>query len=736
MISLRRLSSRGETIVEVLLVSAIISLVLGTAFASTNRTLNNSRRAQEHSEGSAVAQGQLERLKSYLSSTEDTADAKFCLSTQGAKISIAYGTPIPSDTASSTYYDLYPSECKDETGRYYTVIVYDQDVRLYSVNVQWDNAAGTGRDNLDLLYRSSYIADAIPPAGGPGPGPGPAPTAAEVCLANVPSNEFHGCYYNTSNNLNPCTAASSTNFAAQNDVGNSTGFTSNFGAGSPMTGVNSDYFSACWQGSFNFATADNYIFTITTDDGIRVYIDGSLILDRFTQQATTTYKIGKDLTAGNHTVKVEYYESAGGAIAAINWGPTEELSRTGLLWVDLTEAGVPDSVANAQAATGKAYCWKVFEGAEPAGWNNNYLCSNNNLGITWKQDGPITGQFCYQWRAAPEDPHTWGDNYLCATQPLGIEFSKSGPIAGKDCIAIRENLDTDESAFWRPGTGTARLCESPTLPAEATLEVETFSNSPTCVQPVTTGGASAGQVMQYCSNFNASTTSPVSVPDFQTIAITGFSNYDYGWPVVTLRIDGVVVGSVEINSKTLRTFYIAVPRTASGSHSFGVSFDNDSCSACSPSPPTPAGDRNVYIDKLDLYRDAVIGEFEAETMSGSGSSTADGAASAGANLYMNGNGTASKSVQTGRIKAINIRARGDQYSGAPEATLRIDGNLIGTASVSNTGYLKFGFTGLNIAPGLHTITVTYNNDAYGGSPGADRNLILDKIEFTVPETGP
>jgi prepilin-type N-terminal cleavage/methylation domain-containing protein len=61
---MRRLSSnRGDTLVEVLLAIAIVSLVLSASFASARQSLLNTQRSQERAEAARYVEQQLERLK-------------------------------------------------------------------------------------------------------------------------------------------------------------------------------------------------------------------------------------------------------------------------------------------------------------------------------------------------------------------------------------------------------------------------------------------------------------------------------------------------------------------------------------------------------------------------------------------------------------------------------------------------------------------------------------------------
>jgi glucose/arabinose dehydrogenase/single-stranded DNA-binding protein len=91
-----------------------------------------------------------------------------------------------------------------------------------------------------------------------------------------------------------------------------------WGTGSPAANINVDNFSAVWSGSFSFS-AKTYTFTVTADDGIRLYVDGAILIDQWKDEAPTTYTAGRAMTAGTHIVRVEYYEKTGGAVAHASW---------------------------------------------------------------------------------------------------------------------------------------------------------------------------------------------------------------------------------------------------------------------------------------------------------------------------------------------------------------------------------------------------------------------------------
>jgi len=94
-----------------------------------------------------------------------------------------------------------------------------------------------------------------------------------------------------------------------------------WGYDSPALAVPPDYFSARWTGTFNFATTDDYDFHVRIDDGARLFLDGILILDKWFPQAPTEYTVTRNVTAGPHQIKMEYFEEAGIAVAKLWWNP-------------------------------------------------------------------------------------------------------------------------------------------------------------------------------------------------------------------------------------------------------------------------------------------------------------------------------------------------------------------------------------------------------------------------------
>jgi murein DD-endopeptidase MepM/ murein hydrolase activator NlpD len=136
--------------------------------------------------------------------------------------------------------------------------------------------------------------------------------AAPSC--GVPSGTFCAAYYNNQSlSGNPTF------------VQNESSINHDWGNGGPGNGVGNDHFSTRWQGSFGFNAA-NYTFTYSSDDGMRIWLDGSPIVDQWSDQGASTRTKSVNVSGGSHTVKVEYYENGGAASAKVSWAQVQQVS--------------------------------------------------------------------------------------------------------------------------------------------------------------------------------------------------------------------------------------------------------------------------------------------------------------------------------------------------------------------------------------------------------------------------
>ena len=91
-----------------------------------------------------------------------------------------------------------------------------------------------------------------------------------------------------------------------------------WGLGSPDSRVCADHFSVRWTRSL-WLGPGTWRFTVTVDDGVRLWVDDTLVIDQWKEQPATTYTADVSLGAGYHNIRMEYLELAGVALARLNW---------------------------------------------------------------------------------------------------------------------------------------------------------------------------------------------------------------------------------------------------------------------------------------------------------------------------------------------------------------------------------------------------------------------------------
>ncbi|MBX3012983.1 MAG: hypothetical protein KF832_15815 [Caldilineaceae bacterium] len=91
-----------------------------------------------------------------------------------------------------------------------------------------------------------------------------------------------------------------------------------WGLNAPADGVNSDRFSARWT-RYLYLEAGRYRFEATSDDGVRVYVDGQRIINGWSDHGVRTFSGTLNLGTGHHLVQVDYYDNTGAAVIRFNW---------------------------------------------------------------------------------------------------------------------------------------------------------------------------------------------------------------------------------------------------------------------------------------------------------------------------------------------------------------------------------------------------------------------------------
>jgi type II secretory pathway pseudopilin PulG len=156
----------GDTIVEVMVSIAVLTLVLVGAYITANRSLHSERDAQEHTQALTIAQGQIEDLHAgyQLGNADGTTslcfnptnptistDGKYCFENSAGQFDTS-----PSDTTdgllpvSNYWYAITDSHL-------YDITLFSSSPKpitspTYEVTVSWPSVFG-GTGNVQLFYR-------------------------------------------------------------------------------------------------------------------------------------------------------------------------------------------------------------------------------------------------------------------------------------------------------------------------------------------------------------------------------------------------------------------------------------------------------------------------------------------------------------------------------------------------------------------------------------------------------
>jgi beta-glucosidase len=122
-----------------------------------------------------------------------------------------------------------------------------------------------------------------------------------------------------------------------------------WGDGPPAEGVGKDGFSVRWTGRLRVPRTGEYDLAVRSDDGARLWVDGGIVIDDWTDHAPATRSSRARLEAGRgYDIRLEYYERGGGAMVRLG-----------------TVAPVLGRLKEAVAAAAKAQAALVFVGTSP-----------------------------------------------------------------------------------------------------------------------------------------------------------------------------------------------------------------------------------------------------------------------------------------------------------------------------------------------------------------------------------
>jgi hypothetical protein len=214
--------------------------------------------------------------------------------------------------------------------------------------------------------------------------------------------------------------------------------------GSPDPSVPADNFSVRWTRTLGF-TGGTYRFYTSTDDGVRLYVDGRRIIDKWqNQQLPNTYTADINLSGGEHTVQVEYYEQGGEASAHAWWNLLGTFSGWQGKYYDNAQLRGGPALVRDDAEIN--FDWG--EGA-PAPW-----MPTDNFSAVWTRQVDFTPGY-YRLNSRSDDGvRVWLDNALVMdywrTQDNAWNYADGFYLAGLHTLKVEyyEGTGLAKMRFW------------------------------------------------------------------------------------------------------------------------------------------------------------------------------------------------------------------------------------------------------------------------------------------------
>ncbi|MBQ0937933.1 hypothetical protein KAK11_21605, partial [Ideonella paludis] len=154
-----------------------------------------------------------------------------------------------------------------------------------------------------------------------------------------------------------------------------------WGAGSPGTGVNADYFSVRWTGHVLVPTTGWYTFQTQSDDGVRLWVNGQQVISNWTLHGPTDDNSAPVyLKAGaRYPIEMNMYEAGGGAVARLRWKRPLDTAFVAIPNGDNTQGLYPDAVPvvpDSGLLTGAVWWSRA----------NGFVGSDNADMLTWSNE--------------------------------------------------------------------------------------------------------------------------------------------------------------------------------------------------------------------------------------------------------------------------------------------------------------------------------------------------------------
>ena len=274
-----------------------------------------------------------------------------------------------------------------------------------------------------------------------------------------------------------------------------------WGGGSPDPQIGNDTYSARWEGLIEAPASGSYTFYTTSDDGVKLWVNGQLIIDKWVNQGPTEWTGTISMTAGQKVpIKLEYYENGGGAMAKLSWsgpGVGKQIVPQSNLYAEITNNPPPPTPPS---GNGKGLQATYF----------------NNMDFSGSSLSRIDPVIDFSWGGGSPDPQIGNDTYSARWEGL-IEAPTSGSFTfyttSDDGVKLWVNGQLIIDKWINQGptewTGTISMTAGQKVP----IKLEYYENGGGAMAKLSWSGPGVGKQIVPQSNLYAETSSNSPTPN-------------------------------------------------------------------------------------------------------------------------------------------------------------------------------------------------------------------------------
>jgi hypothetical protein len=255
--------------------------------------------------------------------------------------------------------------------------------------------------------------------------------------------------------------------------------------GGPGEGLPTDGFAVRWTGSWPFEAGVHRFFA-QVNDGVRLWLDEHMIIDQWHESIGSLYSADAELSAGPHTVRIEYFDGQESAHVRVWWeyrgldATSTYLDWKGEYYANMSLGGSPFLVVNDRVLDfdwGKSSPAAGMPADEvSARWTRNVTLDEGTYRFYARADDGVRlwvddNQVIDHWQDGGAEDYA-GDAFVSSGEhTIRVEYYENGGLA-----VIR--------VWWERVAATPTPTETPT--ATPTLTPESPTDTPLPATPTAT----------------------------------------------------------------------------------------------------------------------------------------------------------------------------------------------------------------------------------------------------------